>query len=405
MQHAKLKTFRALVFCLLLFSVLCSLPTDNAIAEKAKEEYKRVQKDIRIHKKKLESVKKAERSVLEELRKTTAELNEIAKQLTAQREKIKKINHNISALQEEIKSDSAILQLHKSRLKKRLRTLLMFNVEKDALLILLSGEDVSQTFRVIRYLRDISAHDYELIKRYKEELRILAVKETGLKSLFAELKSEEKNLAKLEASLKGKKKERETLLANVRKEKSIYENMIKDLKESSNRLLRVIQESEKQERESKKKRGLKTKPGAKEEEPLEDSAFARLKGKLHWPVNGDVAIHYGTQVDPIFNLPVFRSGIHIKTETGSHIKAVYGGKIVFADDFKGYGQLIIVSHGSGYHTLYGNLAKIFLKKGAIIKEYETIGEVGESNTLGTSGLYFEIRYKGKPLDPQQWLRR
>jgi septal ring factor EnvC (AmiA/AmiB activator) len=122
-------------------------------------------------------------------------------------------------------------------------------------------------------------------------------------------------------------------------------------------------------------------------------------------VRGKLAIRYGSQVDPLFNLPVFRSGIHIRTATGSTVTAVSAGKVVYAAEFKGYGQLVVISHGGGYHTLYGNLAKIFLANDAIIKENEAIGEVGESTALGASGLYFEIRYKGKPLDPQQWLRK
>ncbi len=408
-QNVNLEKFKAPAAPLPLFSLLfalCILPFafSHVFAEKPRDEYSRIQKTLKSHKKKLESVKKVERSVLGDLRKTTAELNTIEKQLSRQRERIKRMQQNIASLQEEIKSDSAALQTHKGSLRKRLRALLMFNVEKDAVMILLSGDDISQSLRAVRYLRDISAHDYELIKRYKEDLRVLAEKESGLRKLHGELKTEEKKLAKLEADLKEKKQEREVLLANVRKEKSVYEGMIKELKDASNRLLNIIRESEKREKELRKKRSAKTKPGTKEE-PQEDSDFLRLKGRLRWPVNGNVAIQYGTQVDPLFNLPVFRSGIHIKTENGSAVKAVYSGKIVFADDFKGYGQLVIVSHGSGYHTLYGNLAKIFSKNGAIIKENQTIGEVGESSTLGTSGLYFEIRYKGKPLDPQQWLTR
>src|SRR5208337_916124 len=212
-------------------------------------------------------------------------------------------------------------------------------------------------------------------------------------------------LSKLEASLIDKKKEREALLVAVRKEKGMYENMINDLKETSSRLLTIIREAERQEREAKKRRSSKTRPGTGEEEVQEESGFSKLKGQLPWPVIGRVALQYGTQVDPIFNLPVFRSGVHVKAESGAPVKAVYDGKVVFADNFKGYGQLIIISHGSGYHTLYGNLSKIFSTNGAIIKEHQTIGEVGESSTLGSSGLYFEIRYNGKPIDPQQWLKK
>lgn len=397
-QDAKLVKTLSLIF---LFLIL-HFAFHDAHAEKTHDEYKQIQKDIRTHKRKLESVKRVEKNVLDDLRKTTAELSEIDRQLSHQRKKIKELQANISALREEIKSDSAALQAQKGILKKRLRTLLVFNMEKDAFLILLSGDDVSQAMRIVKYLREISEHDYRLIKKYKEELRILAEKETGLRKLMGELKGEEKKTVRLEGELKEKKRERESLLIKVRKEKSIYENMIKELKEASARLLKIIQESERRERDLKKRRSAKR--GAKEEQ-FEDSEFLRLKGKLDWPVSGTVAIQYGTQVDPLFNLPVFRSGIHIKADNGTTVKAVSEGKVVYADEFKGYGNLVIVSHGSGYHTLYGNLERIFSKNGAIIRDGQAIGEVGESATLGTSGLYFEIRYKGKPLDPQQWLTR
>ncbi len=391
------------VFCF-LFSVFCVL-SHGVFAESPHDEYRQIQKDIRTQKKKLESAKRVEKSVLGELRKTNAELNEIENQLTAQRGKIKKIQNHVSALQVDINNNKEGLNMQGNLLKKRLRILQRIGRENDALLILIGGEDISQTIRIVRYIGDISTYDYKLITKYQEAVRVLSEKQNELKKLFAELKTEEQKLAKLEGSLKEKKRERETLLVSVRKEKKSYEKMIKELQETSNRLLRIIQESERRESELRKKKGAKPRPGIKEEETVEDSGFARLKGRLSWPVNGTVVIQYGTQVDPLFNLPVFRSGIHIKTSSGADVKAVHEGKIVFADDFKGYGQLVIISHGGGYHTLYGNLSKIFLKNGAIIKEHTTIGEVGESSALGTNGLYFELRYKGKPLDPQQWLKR
>jgi len=79
--------------------------------------------------------------------------------------------------------------------------------------------------------------------------------------------------------------------------------------------------------------------------------------------------------------------------------------VIFAEWFKGFGQLIIINHGSGYHTLYGNLAEIFSKVGDIIRENQVIGKVGTSGVISGPGMYFEIRYKGKPLDPAQWLKK
>lgn len=392
------KIFTIILTCCL---ITLNLISPSSFAQNPKEEYKKIQKDIATHKKKLESVKKVEKSVVEELKKTNLELSETENQLRAQKDKIKKIQSDITALQKDIDLNKRNLDYQKDLLKNRLRALQKSSRMDDALLIIISGEDFSQTLRLLRYLNEIAHYDYRIINIYNESLIKLNSKQENLKRLFSDLKLAEKKLTKLEESLKEKKKERESLLLSVQKERRSYEKMIKELQENSNRMLKIIQESEKREYSRKKKKETESDGLSKQN----DSGFFSLKGKLPWPVNGTVVIPYGTQVDPVFNLPVFRSGIHIKTTPNTNVKAVYEGKVVFADDFKGYGQLVIISHGDGYYTLYGNLSRIFLKNGAIIKENTIIGEVGESNTIGANGLYFEIRYKGKPLDPQQWLRK
>lgn len=389
---------------LITIFVICCLTILNSgslssFAQNPKEEYKKIQRDITTHKKKLESVKKIEKSVIEELKKTNLELTETENQLKLQRGKIKKIQYDITTLQKEIDLSKRNLDYQNDLLKNRLRALQKTNRMDDALLIIISGEDFSQTLRLLRYLDEIAGYDHKIINIHKESLIKLNSKQENLKRLFSDLKSAEQKLTKLEESLKEKKKERESLLLSVQKERRGYEKMIKELQENSNRLKKIIEESEKKEYSRKKNIESDNSP------KIHDSGFSSLKGRLPWPVNGTVVIPYGTQVDPVFNLPVFRSGIHIKTSPNTNVKAVHEGKVVFADDFKGYGQLVIISHGDGYYTLYGNLSRIFLKNGAIIKENTVIGEVGESNTIGANGLYFEIRYRGKPLDPQQWLRK
>lgn len=405
------KSSNALAFYafLLILPALAIIPlfyfNNYANARNLQEELKQMQQELKTQKKKLESVKKTERNVLEELKKTYTELTEIETRLNMQRTKIVDLQANIHTLQGEINNYNKKHIQQKNLLKKRLKGLQRMTYESDPFLIVLSGEDPSQVLKSIRYLKDISTYDQSLIKQYLKTLNVLGVKAERLRGFEAELQKEENSLKKLEASQKEKKNEREKLLVSVRKEKSHYENMVKSLRESSNKILKIIEESDKKERELKKKKGIQSKPGIKDEDLQEYSTFTKLKGKLSWPVTGTVAISYGSQTDPISNLPVFRSGIHIKTTPNSHVKAVHEGKVVFAESFKGFGQLIILSHGGGYHTLYGNLSSIFSQSGAIIKDKQTIGETGESQLLGTAALYFEIRYKGKPLNPEQWLKK
>lgn len=392
------------IFCATtIIALFCC--SEYANARNLQEEYKKTQQELKSQKKKLESVKKTERNVLEDLKKLNSEIAEIEEKLDIQKKKIGDLRSTTRSLQGEINNYNIKFTRQRELLKKRLRALQKITYENDPFLIVLSGQDYSHILKAIRYLKDVSAYDQSLIRQYFSTVVTIEDKVKKLKGFQAELQKEEDSLIKMVDSQKEKKNQREKFLASVRKEKSYYENMVKNLQESSNKMLRIIEEANKKERELKKKKGVETKPGTKDEDLPEYSAFTKLKGKLPWPVIGTIALPYGSQTDPIFKLPVFRSGIHIKTSTNADVKSVHEGKIVFAESFKGYGQLIVVSHGGGYHTIYGNLSRIFSQNGAIIKERQLIGEIGESQLLGTAALYFEIRYKGKPLNPEHWLKK
>jgi septal ring factor EnvC (AmiA/AmiB activator) len=161
--------------------------------------------------------------------------------------------------------------------------------------------------------------------------------------------------------------------------------MLKELESTSTRLKDFLEKNENEMSEAGKE-------------------FKNLKGKLSWPLNGKVAIPYGSHQDPQFKTPVYRNGIYISSDHDPAVKAVYDGKVVFADMFKGLGQVVILSHGMGYHTVYANLSGMFARVGDIVKSRSTIGNAGTSTLLNAAGMYFEIRYKGKPINPLQWLK-
>jgi septal ring factor EnvC (AmiA/AmiB activator) len=100
----------------------------------------------------------------------------------------------------------------------------------------------------------------------------------------------------------------------------------------------------------------------------------------------------------------FRSGIDIKSERGEPVQAVFAGKVLFADWFKGYGNMLIIDHGNSYCTLYANVEELFKQKGDAVESGEVIATVGDSGSLSGPGLYFEVRHHGKPEDPQLWLK-
>ena len=85
--------------------------------------------------------------------------------------------------------------------------------------------------------------------------------------------------------------------------------------------------------------------------------------------------------------------------------AVYAGHVVYTGWFKGYGNLIILDHGHEYYTLYAHVAEILVKEGDDVRQSQRIGTVGDTGSLAGARLYFEVRYQGKPQDPEHWLRQ
>ncbi len=291
----------------------------------------------------------------------------------------------INKVENELTGVRGELEKGKAWLKRRLRAMQRYGESGDLLFLLTATDDLAGLERRWKYLENIAEGDRKSIEKYASNVKFLDEKEKQLRALRAELKRNEDRIKPVEASLYDTKREKENLLASVRREKTTQEKMLGELQEASKRLLDMIRKLE-------------------EKDTFEARGFSALRGGLIWPVSGKVAIPYGSQRDPKFHTPVFRNGIYIKADN-AEVNAVYPGKVVYADWFKGYGNLVIINHGEGYHTLYGNLSETFLKVGDIIKGKEPIGRVGESGLLNAPSLYFEVRYKGKPLDPMQWLRR
>jgi septal ring factor EnvC (AmiA/AmiB activator) len=129
-----------------------------------------------------------------------------------------------------------------------------------------------------------------------------------------------------------------------------------------------------------------------------------FQGALPWPAQGVVIGRFGRQTNNRFGTAISRSGIEISLAEGQPVRAVHEGTIAFADQFSGYGNLVIVDHGDGAYSLYGYLASLEVARGAHVDPQATVGATGRDPS-GNPALYFELRIDGKPVDPLQWLRR
>jgi murein hydrolase activator len=363
---------------LLLFSSLSD-------AAPPKDELKKIQEKIREEKKKLSAILLQESSVLNELDAINSRLSKVEAERRNYMRALRQTESEMQILQLEIDKTKKAIEKQQDWLGRKLRSMQRFGHAGDMLLSLMSAEDLSQMIRVWKYLENLTRSEHGKITEYRSNLSSLDEKSGRLRALKAEIMQKTEAVRLKELEIEATKKEKEIILSSVRNERSSRQKLLSELNESAKKLLDIIRESSKKDDYSAQ-------------------GFGRLKGKLSWPSEGRVAIPYGQQKDRQFDTPVFRNGIHIQSDASADARAVFAGKVIFSEWFKGFGQLVIVNHGSGYHTLYGNLSEIFSHVGDIIKEDQVIGKVGTSGILNAPGLYFEIRYNGKPLDPLQWLK-
>jgi murein hydrolase activator len=140
---------------------------------------------------------------------------------------------------------------------------------------------------------------------------------------------------------------------------------------------------------------------AMERFPVEgNDAFAHLRGKLAWPVSGHIVARFGDARAG----GVRWDGLVVATERGTPVKAVFAGRVIYADWLPGLGLLAIVDHGDGYLSLYGHNDRLYKAAGERVAAGDTIAAAGDSGGSSRPELYFEIRKGGKPVDPQPWFR-
>ena len=129
-----------------------------------------------------------------------------------------------------------------------------------------------------------------------------------------------------------------------------------------------------------------------------------FQGALPWPARGRVANRFGREASSRFGTAVARNGIEISVAEGQRVNAVHEGTVAYADEFTGYGTLVIVEHGGGAFSLYGHLGTVQVARGDRVEAGSTLGLSGR-NPTGNPSLYFELRIDARPVDPLQWLQK
>jgi septal ring factor EnvC (AmiA/AmiB activator) len=347
----------------------------TAVRKEIKELQERIARETTRRDERARDLRAAEVEMAAATRKLADVRKNLAAQQTARRE-----------LTQEAQRAGRRLAAEKEALARQVRTSYMAG-RAELFKLLLSQESPAALGRMLVYFDYYNRARSARIGAVAGELATLAELEGKTTRVETELAGLEAAQARELANLEKARDERRTAIAKSDEEIRDGTAAVAKLRAEEQRLADLVQ------RLSEVMAGF----------PVDtDEPFASAKGKLAWPVQGRIAGAYGQSRGAG---PVKWNGVLLEAAAGAPVRAVYHGRVAFADWLSGLGLLVIVDHGGGYMSLYGHNEALLKESGDWVAPGETIAHVGETGGQARAGLYFEIRLNGEPIDPTPWIAK
>lgn len=375
---------RLLLF--LLLALLC--PQLSVAAQSAKqdtEKLKDIKKSLQRVQQKIQKNRARYHPLQKELKNTETTIGQLAKTIEQQTRQLRKSQRQIKQLKKQQVQAQKDLQTQKDTLSQQIRAAYMMG-QQDYLKLLLNQQDPARLGRIMTYYQYFNNARLRQMQKISQLLETVQVLE---QNIILENQAQQKLLKKQQRrkqQLEKKNQQRQQVLTALGKTYKKQKTRLGTLQQDKKNLQEILKQVSVQPHFT----------------PLPDTkAFAELKRQLPWPVQGNIAHHYGSERG-IGSLKW--QGLFITAPTGRKVRAVANGRVVYADWFRHFGQLIIIEHDQAYMTLYGHNQSLYVKTGVQVKAGKIIASVGNSGGNTQNGLYFELRKRGNPINPHPWFR-
>ena len=375
----------AFIFCLRPALVESSdIDEINIMLKKEKDKLSKLENEIENQTKILNKMGRKEYSNLKKKRILDGQLKVKERELKIYNWNLKINKNNVSALTKKIAHGEKQIYLQQKNLGRRLRTIYkegdLFSVK-----LLFSSEDFTDLLRRAKYLDSIMSYDRFIFNNYERQLADFYNKKDVLLHAKGQLDLYKNAAITKKKEIVKEKEKKKQFLVRLSKEKKINKILKEELVHSSKKLNQLISR-------------LENKIAHGEGLDISDK-----KGNLLPPVKGKLLNNFGRERDKIYNTYIVHNGVSIRVRKGAPVRSVFNGKVLYTGTLDGYGNIIIIGHGMYYHSLYGHLDEIISSAGKTVRSGQIIGRSGDSGSVKGEALYFEIRYKGKPIEPTAWL--
>jgi len=373
---------------LLLFLQIPVFAADNDDFERYQKKLEKVQQSIGKVKDHLKSTRYKRGHVVTELQQLESKISKNAVDLKKTEAKIEKLNNKVSDLRGELDKLQRKLKTQRQSLSEQIRAAYAIGRQQQVKM-LLNQQDPAEMGRIMVYFdylnRAREQHITEFLDNIAEKQRLEEELNTTLTKHQQTLNTRKKQ----ENILFGQRLKRSQLLTRLEQEISNQEKNLSELEGSRNRIEKLLM-------------SLGELLADIPQSPSVSRPFKQQKGKLPWPASGPFLATYG---EPRKQGGLKWNGVLISTAHGTPVRAVSHGRVAFADWLQGYGFITIIDHGEGYMSLYGHNETLIKQAGDWVNSGEVIATSGDSGGQPMPGVYFEIRSRGKPINPGGWCSR
>lgn len=323
-----------------------------------------------------QSIKASEKSIQE----LEAQTGTVSKEVKSRETKLVELEKQEAKLKEKINNAQAIIKEH-------IRASYLLS-KQESLKLLLNAEDPSALSRMLNYYDYINRAHSEKINEFNNDIVQLGTLQETMATEKNQLQTQAAALHEKQQVLDKERETRSSLMAELEARINNKGDELKKLLQDRAQLEKII--------------ASVAKTTTTSYVPSSDnSPFASWKGKLPWPLTGKVLHRFG---ESRVQNKVTWEGLTLGANEGTPVHAVYHGRVVFADQLRGFGLLIIVDHGNNYMSLYAHNQKTLKAVGSDVKSGDEIAISGSSDSTEPA-LYFEIRQGGKPQNPSEWLSK
>ena len=386
-----------LIFCLKT-SLLSQVENIEKDIKFNSNELNKIRGEISEFENKIKTTSSLEKNEIQKLNDIDEEISLVRNLIFRLRKEEKSHINSIDNANREIKllerNQTILLDRYSNRLVKTYKKGALTNIEK-----IIDSNSWRQAVYRTKYIKIISEYDRNLQKTIKNNMNKILKERKSINDKLENLNLIHEEKTSRKKWLEQRRKTRNSKLENLKRDRQQMSMALLEKKKAADEMRELIETLEKE----KALRLAELEKLRNEKKLISETEITNMKGKLPWPIDGIIISKFGTFQNPNLKTLTENTGIDIKAKDGTEVKSVFDGIVTTITYIRGYGNTIILDHGSNFYTVYTHVSDVEVEENNYVEARQVIAYVSDSGSLDGSKLHFEIWGNREKINPELWL--